>query len=550
LQEASARVLLDRTMIRLDGRSIFSFGVQLYLTPKEKLPAAIQKIAEAGFTAVSTPPASPGNIDHLNSIFDEAEKYDLLVIINVDARVKEPSLFLAQNFAHRRSLHSYCLHTKDDSEKEFLRFCRERDRLRGNDLFHPIWTPYRKGILPRLYIDSTELHAVSHSLGGPVASPSSQDGPQTIKMLFDECKNYGLTGRPFFCQSLRTMVSNKIRKLGVYDFDPNVRFHSPKYEDWYPYYTNIAEENRWDFLPPDPEVMRIKCFELLACRTRGIITGIFDFFEGKPPFSGMDRFHELSIIAREIESLKEFFSEGQYVIGDMETGHPNLQAAMLHHTDEILLLLWRSGKGDEYWIDPSPMVRAEIYLDIESPVDLNAWVLDFPKVKKIPISRDAKGAIKLQIENFDLTGKILMARSTSRIKEIENKVSSLLPKVVRAKQSSLDVRQRKIMMIESELNSNHYGANQRSLVEDAKSLISEAKNLIDIEEYENAWDRLTEAAMAQREIINKQMVQALGNDFRITDSTPIEILRRNYFTLPRYYKEMMQRDEDNIMEYT
>ncbi|MGF1572187.1 MAG: hypothetical protein ACFCU1_03875 [Sumerlaeia bacterium] len=548
--EASARVLLDRTTIRIDGRPFFSFGFRLLLTPPEEMEAVLVKLKEAGFTGVTSPPASPGNFYAIDRLFEITNRLGIFVNLMSDPRVDKPSEYLAERYKHHPSLLSYCIATQNGSEREFARFCRERDRLRHQDVFHPIWTPYQEEFGLRLYIDSTDIHAISHTVGGPTKRKPMENGANTVSQLFNECRTHKIPGRPFFCHTLHARVSDEVRKLGVYDFDPVVNTHSPVHQDWYPYYSRIDEDSRWDFLPPDVDFIRLRCFEMLASRVRGIMVGNYDFMLGKVPFTGMDRFHELSIIAREIEAVRDFFAEGQFVRGDLETGHPGIKASMLHHTDDILVLLWRSGKSDEFWLDPMTMPRVEIRLDISSRENIRAWSLDFPEVKPLELIRDAKGAVMFTLENFDLTSKILLTRSHSRPQEIKDSVEKLLPKAVASRKQVVEIRQQKLQLIENELGASQFAKPQRALLEEIRQLALEGTNLIKLEEHISAWQRFTEAGYQQRVIINHQMVQTIANPPGGIVSARVKCLRRSYYTLPQYYRELIQRDDQIIQEYT
>ncbi|MDX1972107.1 MAG: hypothetical protein SFY68_06200, partial [Candidatus Sumerlaeia bacterium] len=439
--EASARILLDRTTIRVDGRPFFAFGFQLLLTPPEEMESTLQRIQELGFTAVSSPPASPGNFHTIDRIFEICNRLGLLVNLVADPRVDKPSEYLANRYKHHPSLLSYCLPTLNGSEREFARFCRERDRLRHQDLFHPIWTPYQQDFGLRLYIDSTDLHAVNHAVGSHLSLAPEESGVQRISDLFRECRNHKIPGRPFFCHNMQAMITDEVRESGVYDFDATVNNHSPRHLEWYPYYARIDEEERWDFLAPDVELMRLRCFEMLASRVRGIMVGTYDFMLGKAPFTGLDRLAELSVLAREVETIRDFVAEGQFVRGDLETGHPGIKAMMLHHTDDILVFLWRASKADEFWLDPMPMPRVEVKLNVSANENVKAWKLDFPEVQPLELIRDAKGAVLVNLGAFDLTAKILLTRSHVRPQEIRASVERLLSPAVQSRRTMLEVRQ-------------------------------------------------------------------------------------------------------------
>lgn len=548
--EASARVLLDRTTIRIDGRPFFSFGFRLHLTPPQQMEAVLLRLKEAGFTGVTSPPASPGNFHTIDTLFEITNRLGIFVNLMSDPRVDRPSEFLAERYKHHPSLLSYCIATQNGSEREFARFCRERDRMRHQDVFHPIWTPYQEDFGLRLYIDSTDLHAVTHTVGGAIRRKPTENGADKVAQLFNECRKHKIPGRPFFCHTLHSMVSDEVRNLGVYDFDPVVNAHSPNHRAWYPYYTAVEEDSRWDFLSPDVDFLRVRCFEMLASRVRGIMVGNYDFMLGKVPFTGMDRFHELSIIAREIESVRDFFSEGQFVRGDLETGHPGIKASMLHHTDDILVLLWRSGKSDEFWLDPMLMPRVEIRLDISSRENIRAWSLDFPEVKPLELIRDAKGAVKFTLENFDLTSKILLTRSHSRPQEIKASIENQLSAALNSRKQVVEVRQQKLQLIENELGASQFARPQRALLEEIRQLIVEGTNLIKLEENISAWQRFMEAGHQQRVIINHQMVQTVANQPGGELSKRVKCLSRSYYTLPQYYRELIRRDDQIIQDYT
>ncbi len=550
MAETSTRVLLDRAILRLDGRPFFTFGARLFLTPSHKIVKAIEDIATAGFTTVMTPPASPGNLSTLNTIFNAADKYGLLVIVSTDPRYPEPSGYLGSCFKHRGCLHSYCLRTLDDSEDAFIWFCRERDRLRTQDLFHPIWTPYRPGFPFRLWLDSVDFHSVRHGIGGPFPRQAEENGADILSTIPNECAKARIPGRPLFCHSFQVGVPDRARQVGLYSFDPYVRQVEPIAENWHPYLATLTEWPRWDFLPPDPDLIRIRAFELLAARSRGIMADFYEFLGGPSPMTGRDRFCELACLAQEVSVFQDFFSEGQWVRGDLETGHPVWRARMLHHIDDILIMLWRSAQGDEFWIDPSKISRVEVTIGTETQAEMQAWHMDFPVVKPVPIARDAKGAIRIQLDSLDLTGKILLTRSQQRPQDIARTLQYRLPKATEYKVKGLEHRLAKVELVEQALNVKHVGIRQMPQIEECRKLVTEAHELFEINEYVDAWQFAAHATQMIRTIINRQMVSAMTVAFNIEKDSVYDLLRRSYYTLPQFYYEISARDADIIQEYT
>ncbi len=550
MHDASTRVLLDRTTIRLDGRPFFAFGPRILLTPREQLTMAVADVADAGFTAIMSPPASPGNLSTLNLLFDECERRDLLVVLAVEARLPNPSTFLASNFKHRPGLHSYCLMTIDDSPESFLRYCTERDRLRAEDLFHPIWTPYRAGFPYRLWMGSVDFHSVSHATGGPHHRHADENGASQLNDFFKTCSREGYAGRPFFCHSFTAHSATSARQSGLYDFDYHVADTPADPNLWHPWLASLSETPRRDFMMPDADLVRIRTYELLAARVRGIVVDFYEFMLGPSPTTGRDRYCELAVLAQEISVFREFFAEGQFVSARLETGHPVLRAALLHHSDDILLLLWRSSEGDEYWIDPTRMTRIEVFIGLETDTDINVWRMDFPGEQPIPVARDAKGDLRIQLDTIDLTAKILLTRSNQRPKDIAQRLSASLQRATRFKVDGVRYRLEKVRAVEKELEALGRGERDSPALREARDLATEAQRLYDHGDYRDAWIAALQVAQLLRTLVNRQMVRATTASREGEEGERLQLLRRSYYTLSEYYRQSAARDEAVVQEYT
>lgn len=548
--ETSTRVLLDRTTVRLDGRPFFAFGPRIYLTPRERISTAVADCADAGFTAVMTPPASPGNVPALNALFDECERHGLLTILAVEPRLPEPSAFLSANFKHRSSLHSYCLLTPDDSEASFIRYCTERDRLRAEDLFHPIWTPLRPGFPYRLWIASVDLHATAHGTGGPFPRTKEEDGAATLNGIFRTCSRERLQGRPFFCHSFAVACTDRTRASGVYSFDPLVASTPAESREWFPWLAALGESPRRDLMIPDPDLVRVRAYELLAARTRGIVADFYEAMLGPSPTTGRDRFCELAVLAQEIGVFADFFAEGQFVSADVETGHPLLKAAMLHHSDDILLLLWRSAEGDEFWIDPARMTRIEIFIGLQSDTEIDAWRMDFPGEHQIPLMRDAKGDVRLQLDSIDLTAKILLTRSRQRPRDLAARLQSRLGRAARFRVDGVRYRCEKVRSVEKLLEEANRGSRDAAPLREARDLVREAERLLGSGDDRAAWIAASQSAQLLRTHINQQMARATAWSRPVPEGSVLDALRHNFMLLPEFYRRAHERDEAVVGEYT
>lgn len=550
MAEASTRILLDRTVIRLDGRPFFSMGVRLLLTPWERIRETLDDVAAAGFTTVITPPASPGNLPIVHAILEEASYRNLMVIVSADRRVPEPSSFIARQFRHFESLHSYCLPLFDQSRQSFERFIVERDRVRAQDLFHPIWTPFQPGLPMRNYLECTDLHSVAQTVGGPFPRDGKNDGARLLKQLRSESQRCNLTGRPFFCSSLQVSVPEEARAAGFYEMDPLIRRLSPRVEDWYPYLANLPEMSQRDFLPPDPDLLRLRCYSLCSVGCRGILADSYDFLQGRSPYTGRDRFCELSVLAQEVLSCPLFFSEGRPASEEVETGHPRLRAGILQHSNDFLLLVWRSGQGDEYWIDPSPMHRVEVGLPSLEEPELEAWRVDFPRARRLNLERAPSGLLRLRLQSVDLTARVLLTSSAQRSAEVSAAIDEMLPTAAAYQVEGVEHRLNKVLLIERDLMRIGAGTRQERFVEECRQNLEHARALLDAEDFANAWDVSFECIGLLRRIINTQMIAARSGTRQLDTGSRLALLRHSYYTLPDYYKESAVHDERAIEEYT
>jgi len=369
-------------------------------------------------------------------------------------------------------------------------------------------------------------------------------------MIFRACARDRLPGRPFFCHDFDVACPKEARKAGVFSFDPLVDSTSPDPEDWFPWLANLGDLPRWDHMVPDADLTRIRAWELLAGRVRGVIFNFYESLLGPSPTTGRDRFCELAVIAQEVAVFSEFFGEGQFVRADLETGHPLLRAAMLHHSDDILLLLWRSSEGDEFWIDPARMTRVELFIGLETESDLNAWRMDFPGGYQIPLSKDAKGDVRLHLDSIDLTAKILLTRSKQRPTDLMERLNSHLGKATRFRVEGMDYRLEKVRAIERELGDGPTGAGESTTLREARDLMKEGFRLLGDEDFRDAWIAASQADQLIRTVINQRMVRATAGRRSDEENTVIEMLRRNYFTLPEYYRRSQARDEAVIDEFT
>src|SRR5690606_35200782 len=104
------------------------------------------------------------------------------------------------------------------------------------------------------------------------------------------------------------------------------------------------------------------------------------------------------------------------------------------------------------WIDPAGDNKLEIILQIDPQTTFEAWQIDFPNARRLPVDYDLKGAMRVQLDSVDLTAKVLLTRSPKRISEISNRIRERRGPAARFLADELRYRVEKITFVESELD--------------------------------------------------------------------------------------------------
>ncbi len=533
MAEASSRILIDRSVVRLDGRPFFSFGPRILLTPPEKFRATLTEIARLGFTVVGSPPCSPGTASILESFFDAAEEVGLMVVLIADPRLVEHDSYMAERFRARPSLHSYLLSPRPATRPGLDNYLRDRDSLRAKDLFHPIFVNLNRDQLNVNWLNNQDIYAPAILENNNSNRSTHQNASSGIRRLLDTDES---PNRPLFCTDLRVTISEFERKIGIYADDPTISSLPPKSIDWYPYQAELGKKNRRDLMAPAPEILRLQVYDLLGNGARGILMNFHEAMEGVLPGTGKDRLLEAAMLSHEINAFQNFFSEGQPESFPLETGHPRLVAKALRHGLEHLFVVRMDGYEEDYFVDEAYMERTEF--EIVAPPDGNVrvWRMDFPEPRELELIRDSSGSLRFLAGPMELTALLMITPGSKRAQEIADLIVSKLPYVSQLVVDQLEVRLAKISHIEKQLQSLRAGIdNSERLIFVRKGLAQSKACLID-RDYKAAYTGARRCLRMLRQVIKYQMAKALSTP--ISEKSGLRVhLRSNYYNLPRFYKE-------------
>jgi hypothetical protein len=529
--EASSRILVDRTVIRLDGRPHFAFGPRILLTPPERYNEALRQIAADGFTTVGTPPASHGTLELIDDFLRLADQTTLTVIVYADPRARDLSRSLPQRFRHHPSLLGYLLPPLE-SDEHLASYTATRDAFRSDDLFHPIWSPIPADRPPAPWLRAQDIVALrsQQRTGAAGRLLPTKNGEELRRFLHAQ----GAPGKPLVCVDLPVFTTDRERATGIFEDDPAVR-HGPNNSlEWYPWLTPL--EKRKDLIEPTPELLRLQVYSLWMAGTRGII---FDFYEGllgEAPFTGRDRYGELVLLAQEAAVLRDFLAEGKHAPIEVDSGHPRLQAVPIQHGHETLILLRMDGYEDEFFVDESVLERAEVSVNVDAGVELTAWRMDFPRPRKLDIIRDSTGSIRFIAGEIELTGLLLLTPGRQRVEDLTAAMEARLPAAARWCHSVARIRLSKIEYVENDLMALGVAVDNRDRLKVVQQKLAEAARALEAGAFEECWNLSRLASRYLRRIVKYQMAKALAMPL-LTKGGKSLMLRNQYSTLPRFYRE-------------
>ncbi|MEO8376612.1 MAG: hypothetical protein ABI579_02990 [Candidatus Sumerlaeota bacterium] len=547
--EASRRILVDRSTIRLDGRPFFTFGPQLLLTPPERIKAAIGEIAAAGFTTVGSPPCSPGSLHLIKAVFDAADEAGIMVVLTGDPRLPEHGRYLADVFRHRSSLHSYMLSPRLTTKEALADFQRERDSIVASDLFHPVSAPCIASQIDSAWLRSQDVYSIipeempAHAATSPRFC--QRPGPAVRALTRDD----EIPQRPVIVPGLRVSVSDTERAAGIFADDPWVSRLSPRAIDWFPFLANFATMPRKDLLGPDAEMLRLQVYDALASGARGVLLDFFEAMGGPTPYSGRDRFCEAAILAQEIGLLNDFFAEGRAEPVLVETGHPRLDASVIRHGLDYLIVLRMNGYEEDYFVDEAYMHRTGVDIMLAGDDAWRAWRLDFPAAEELEIQRDRAGAARFLAGPLELTGLVLLSTRTQRAQEYATDMQNRLPLVARMAVEELEVRFAKLLLIEGELSTARVGLNNEERMRTIHKGVESARELMRTGDFAGAFVKARQSLRFSRQIVKYQMAKALATP--IPSGSPLRgLLRGSYYTLPQFYREGSSDPGSAFMDLT
>ena len=156
---------------------------------------------------------------------------------------------------------------------------------------------------------------------------------------------------------------------------------------------------------PHPEQIRLLTYIGLSAGCRGL--GFWDDkFLAKDTHFGGDRLFELAILNAEIDMLKPVLAGSQDAINYVATSDPNVKAAIVTGTKEVLILPVWVGPGSQF----VPPIGAVNQLRLVVPVVPEGalpWRITPAGIEEVKQFRRIPGGTELLIREFDLTAAIV-----------------------------------------------------------------------------------------------------------------------------------------------
>ena len=156
---------------------------------------------------------------------------------------------------------------------------------------------------------------------------------------------------------------------------------------------------------PHPEQIRILTYLALSAGCRGL--GFWDDkFLAKDTHFGKDRMLELAILNAEIDMLKPVLAGSQDAINYVPTSDPNVKAAIISASKEVLILPVWVGPGTQFVPPQGTVSQIRLVIPVV-PEGASPWRITPAGVEQLKQFKRIAGGTELLIPEFDLTAAIV-----------------------------------------------------------------------------------------------------------------------------------------------
>jgi hypothetical protein len=421
-----------------------------------------------------------------------------------------------------------------ESPEGFERYLRERDRLRTADLFHPIWTTRPASVALPSWLAGVDLASVEQTLDAHwPADPGRTASAEAARITSQAC--YAQFRKPLVCPSLPVGVTNSARLRGLYEFDPAVASAPRDARHWHPYLADVAAHNRRDFLAPDPDLVRARLFEVLGTGARLVIADFHEFLTGAPPFSGLDRFWELSLAMQELAGVQEWLAAGSPLAG-VACSEPSLRVAALARPDGILCLVWRELGADEPALDGRIFRRCRLTMPWDRKGSPAAVQMDPPLALPLSVTPAVEG-LTVEMNAVETTAVILVSADPAVLRRAAERLQTRLDAAAEAIVHGLEVRAAKAALVERELASAGSPLRLEDEILETQQVLHEARAARETGNHAMAIELGRAGATTLRRAGARHLAAAAAVALPAGCDARLELWRRCLATLPHFHRE-------------
>jgi hypothetical protein len=287
---------------------------------------------------------------------------------------------------------------------------------------------------------------------------------------------------------------------------------------------------------PQPEQIRLLTYIALAAGYHGI--GFWSDRFLADTHQGRDRLLALALLNQELQMLEPLLVTSKYEPIWIDTGHPEVKAAVFRTDRGMLVLPIWLGKGSQFV--PGQSATAKLTLVIpEVPLGTTPWQITPVEIRSLHQER-VVGGTKITVPEFGLTSAILFTadtNSTGILAHFQEQARFMREIAAQWARDLAQVELEKVTQIQEQLeNLGHPLPDGAKLLQDARTRFQACLQFWDSRDYRKAYQEANRVLRPLRILMRAQWEQAIqGLDTPV--ASPFAV---TYYTLPRHWRFMEQ----------